>query len=387
MPILVVELEGSRRAAVLPPRILIGRKSMNHLVIDHRAVSRLHAWIDGRAGDGWYIADATSRTGTRVNGEPVIRRRLLNDGDEITVGPATIRFLADARLPEGAEAFEIPAEPTIAPKEKGVRFDCTCGAPLWAGEGFYGHVGQCTYCGQALAVPYPSATRPGARTRKPPVVHAAEAAQRRQDELQIRSDESTADPTPAPAPDAAPAPAAKPRLNARGQEVCGACQSAIGQFEDRTVCPACGLTYHADCWTENYGCGAYGCSQVNALKPPDETPTAAPEVPGERATVDEADPAAGQYAGEPAAAPPFPWEFLLLAGSVFAALLGAVTFGVPSLAAAGGSVAYLARHRGRQQPAPPRTGVLVASVALAVAGMVAGVAVSYVLYFGGRGRM
>src|SRR4051812_38863335 len=152
MPVLIVDIDGHRRAAVLPPRVLIGRKSMNHLVIDHRAVSRLHAWIDGRGPDGWYIADATSRTGTRVNGEPVIVRRVLGDGDEITVGPAKMRFLAADAVPPGLEQFEIPAEPTTSPTDKGVGFDCSCGAPLWAGEGFYGHVGRCTYCGQSLAV-------------------------------------------------------------------------------------------------------------------------------------------------------------------------------------------------------------------------------------------
>src|SRR3954454_7422569 len=99
MAVLIIELGGHQRAAVLPSRVLIGRKSMNHLVIDHRAVSRLHAWIDGRGADGWYISDATSRTGTRVNGEPVITRRFLNDGDEITVGPAKLWFLAGDQVP------------------------------------------------------------------------------------------------------------------------------------------------------------------------------------------------------------------------------------------------------------------------------------------------
>jgi hypothetical protein len=73
---------------------------------------------------------------------------------------------------------------------------------------------------------------------------------------------------------------------------------------------------------------------------------------------------------------PFPWEFLLLAASVFGVLAGAVSFGVPSLLVGAGAIVYFLRNRGRA-----RTGVMLASIALGLVGAVAGVVVSYVLYF------
>jgi hypothetical protein len=160
--------------------------------------------------------------------------------------------------------------------------------------------------------------------------------------------------------------------------MCGVCQSAIRPFEEKTHCPSCGLAFHAECWAENYGCSAYGCSQVNALMPPEPVPAGGLAegtfTPVESVDGPDADPA-DRHAGR------FPWEFLFLAGSVFSTLIGAVTFGVPALAVAGGAAAYLARNRGS---AGQRTGVVLVSAALALLGVVTGAAVSYVLYFSGR---
>src|SRR4051812_41389148 len=49
--------------------------------------------------------------------------------------------------------------------------------------------------------------------------------------------------------------------------LCSICQTPIEPGEERTACPSCHLTFHAQCWEENLGCSAYGCDQVNVLAP------------------------------------------------------------------------------------------------------------------------
>jgi hypothetical protein len=93
--------------------------------------------------------------------------------------------------------------------------------------------------------------------------------------------------------------------------------------EERTQCPHCGLPFHAECWEENRGCSAYGCPQVNALRPPAEERPAAPPRPKEGGDA----PTEGRAAPPPE---PFPWDFLLLGASALGVLVSLFTFGVPS---------------------------------------------------------
>src|SRR5688572_21446684 len=161
MAVLIVEHAGQTRGARLPRRVLIGRRSMNHLVIDHRLVSRMHAWIDG-VGDRYFLTDTGTRTGTTVNGIPVASRHPLSDGDEIAIGPARLTFLAGDQVPGDVEEFTLPEDPpTPGDDEKGVLFECACGAPMWAGLDHAGHQGQCRYCGRSLKVPWPDENSSG----------------------------------------------------------------------------------------------------------------------------------------------------------------------------------------------------------------------------------
>jgi hypothetical protein len=96
------------------------------------------------------------------------------------------------------------------------------------------------------------------------------------------------------------------------RELCSICQFPVEGDEVRTWCPHCGLPFHAECWEENYGCSAYGCPQVNALKP---ARAAAPR------------PAAPAALGPD----PFPWDFLFVGAGAVSALVGLVTYGVPSV--------------------------------------------------------
>jgi hypothetical protein len=63
----------------------IGRAFDNTVCIDDSGVSRYHAIIEDRA-DGFWLSDLGSRNGTTVNGETIISKRKLEDGDSISIG-------------------------------------------------------------------------------------------------------------------------------------------------------------------------------------------------------------------------------------------------------------------------------------------------------------
>jgi pSer/pThr/pTyr-binding forkhead associated (FHA) protein len=76
------------------PRITIGRRPTNDLVIDHLTISGQHAAIDS-APQGSFILDLGSTNGTMVNGQP-IKKHLLQHDDVIDIGKYKIRYQADS---------------------------------------------------------------------------------------------------------------------------------------------------------------------------------------------------------------------------------------------------------------------------------------------------
>jgi pSer/pThr/pTyr-binding forkhead associated (FHA) protein len=74
-------------------RVTIGRRGGHDVSLDWDAeVSRVHATIE-RAGGDWLVADdGVSRNGTWVNGERVVGRRRLRDGDVLRVGATELLF-------------------------------------------------------------------------------------------------------------------------------------------------------------------------------------------------------------------------------------------------------------------------------------------------------
>lgn len=79
--------------------VSVGRGPRSDVRIDVRAVSRLHALlreVDGR----WFIADASSRNGTRLRGQtlPSGAVREVCDSDAIEFGRVPFRFVLPATL-------------------------------------------------------------------------------------------------------------------------------------------------------------------------------------------------------------------------------------------------------------------------------------------------
>jgi len=138
-------------------------------------------------------------------------------------------------------------------------------------------------------------------------------------------------------------------------QTCSICQCPISAGEDTTKCSQCGLPFHLDCWNENLGCSAYGCSNVNLLKggpdisirnpPPLGAPRGVPRWPSQTRS---SNPTAPHPAL--AGADAFPWEYLLLAGCALASLLGALLYGVFALLAGLGCIVFtVARMNNSQQ--------------------------------------
>jgi pSer/pThr/pTyr-binding forkhead associated (FHA) protein len=72
-------------------RILVGRAPSADVRIDDPRVSRLHARIEMR-DDGVYVEDLGSLNGTLVEGTPLAGSRRLANGEEITIGTASIIY-------------------------------------------------------------------------------------------------------------------------------------------------------------------------------------------------------------------------------------------------------------------------------------------------------
>ena len=60
-------------------------------------------------------------------------------------------------------------------------------------------------------------------------------------------------------------PPPEPRPGDAGAK-CGYCLSPINAGDDVETCPDCGAVYHRECWAENGGCSAYGCTKAPAVE-------------------------------------------------------------------------------------------------------------------------
>lgn len=70
---------------------VVGRSEENDVVVKDPNVSRKHARIS-RVDDGFVVEDLGSTNGTLLDGAPIDRERI-DDGDELTFGQSTARFV------------------------------------------------------------------------------------------------------------------------------------------------------------------------------------------------------------------------------------------------------------------------------------------------------
>lgn len=87
-------LDGHSQVVTQPQQIwLIGRDGAQvSLPIRDKRLSRRHAAIQYRAGEGFSITDLGSTNGTFVNGERIGQRLVLCEGDRIRLGSMTFSF-------------------------------------------------------------------------------------------------------------------------------------------------------------------------------------------------------------------------------------------------------------------------------------------------------
>ncbi len=108
-------LLAGERIPILDTRVTFGRNSDNTVVISSLSVSRFHAEIVFDENEGYVLHDRGSSNGTQVNGEDV-ESRLLQSGDEITMGDQEFRFeVADAM--ETLMALSLPRSVTHGAEE------------------------------------------------------------------------------------------------------------------------------------------------------------------------------------------------------------------------------------------------------------------------------
>src|SRR5205823_664312 len=101
--------EAGREFVFEQSSVLIGRTSDCDVVLYDPGVSRKHARIFEEAS-AYYVEDMGSSNGTKVNGA-IIKKKLLSDGDAISLGPVVFNFAAiSLDLEENTDASAPAAE-------------------------------------------------------------------------------------------------------------------------------------------------------------------------------------------------------------------------------------------------------------------------------------
>ncbi len=97
--------------------LTIGRGSECDVVIADDSISRQHAQIL-RQESGWYVQDLGSRNGTAVNGQRLSAPQRLEDGDTLTIGAVSLRYLATSPAEESQAADARPSPAAPVPGEE-----------------------------------------------------------------------------------------------------------------------------------------------------------------------------------------------------------------------------------------------------------------------------
>jgi hypothetical protein len=284
-------------------------------------------------------------------------------------------------LPEGVGPLEhFPPPPAADPYDGGIYFDCACGGPMWVTAELAGKSGRCRYCGERLVVPHTSGQL--ARPIAPAVARGGGGAAGAGGGVRIeeqRAVVAAARKPPAASTISRAIPAPPEVEPTRKLATCSICQTDILPSEQSTRCPSCHLTFHEQCWQENYGCSAYGCDQVNVLAPmaagahaeAADAPVAA-EVQAQ--AMDYEVPAQYAALGGPRSSLDLP----LLAGSFVAMGLGALAYGIPSAVMVLLALLFLLAGKAR------RKSLGVVALIVGVVGVAAGYATSMFWWRGVR---
>jgi pSer/pThr/pTyr-binding forkhead associated (FHA) protein len=97
---------GDRGVEIHEGETLIGRSASSGVVLDDPLVSRTHARIVVRRG-GVTIEDLKSANGVLVNGEPLLRARVLVSGDRVVIGEQSfVVFIATRTEPPPPSSLE-----------------------------------------------------------------------------------------------------------------------------------------------------------------------------------------------------------------------------------------------------------------------------------------
>ncbi len=70
----------------------VGRDATSDIVLDDPLVSRRHAMICRLQGDAYYLIDEGSSNGSYLNAKRITLPTLLNNGDRVTIGSASLSF-------------------------------------------------------------------------------------------------------------------------------------------------------------------------------------------------------------------------------------------------------------------------------------------------------
>ncbi len=117
--------EGGQRIlplAVASRRLTLGRRATNDVALTWDShVSRVHAELE-RVGQDWTLIDeGLSRNGSYVNGERVIGRRRLSDGDAVRIGETILVYRAPLEQTDPTLVFlAVPAPPALSPMQRRV---------------------------------------------------------------------------------------------------------------------------------------------------------------------------------------------------------------------------------------------------------------------------
>jgi pSer/pThr/pTyr-binding forkhead associated (FHA) protein len=89
-------------------RVAIGRAEQNDLALEwDPEVSRAHAQLEHVGGAWTLVDDGLSRNGSFVNGERILGRRRLDDGDLVRLGRSSLLFRAPSPAAESTAADDL----------------------------------------------------------------------------------------------------------------------------------------------------------------------------------------------------------------------------------------------------------------------------------------